>query len=238
MKKFFRAVFVVVLSVLLAFDFYGLWKFKLNGKREEQTASTGDVEVNQNAEANDSSPDDNINYTELTSKTLGAGQKLFIKNIEQDSDGRYAIKGLIFEPFEVSKEDYNSLKNGKSVEILGATYTKKQIKSNNLILKSSDEGAKDFYIKYDTATKKYILKNTDLESEIYQSTEQYVKISVGKGTTFAIDNSGKTENKKIEDVVDTHKNVQEPKEETADVDLCDLTFDKSGVCTKIIEKCI
>lgn len=237
MKKFFKILIIIVIFALLVVDFYGLWKYKLSGTTYE-LASSDDVGPDDVADGDDGDSEDsqdNTNYTELTSASMKNGEKLFIKNIEQLEDKKYEIKGLLYKPYEVSKDDYNALRNGKAVNILGAEYKKDKIQSNNLILKSSDDNAKDYYVKYDTTSKKYVLKDSKTDYEIYTKTEKYVKISVDKGTDFNTEKNGKTEKSKIENVVEKHKNTEEHEEKDEKVSLCTLTFDKKGNCTKIVE---
>ena len=232
MKKFLKIAVIIIVFALLVVDFVGLWKYKLSGKKYELATASDDVAVNEIGE----SDVDTVEYTELTSKTMKNYEKLFIKNIEEES-GKYLIKGLLYQPYEISKEDYTALRAGKSVEIFGISYQQSQIKANNLILKSSDKNAKNYYIKYDTTSKKYILKDTKTDYEIYQSTDKYVKLSVAEGTDFSIEKNGKTEKTKIEKVLETHKNLKEPEKETEKINICTLTFDKKGECTKITETC-
>ena len=231
MKRVIKIIIVLAIFALLVIDFIGLWKYKLSGSKYELEVASDDVALNEVTES------DNINYIDLNSSTMKSTEKLFIKNITKSGDESYEIKGVILEPYEVSKDDYNTLRNGKSVEILGVTYTKSQIKSNNLILKSSDNNAKNYYIKYDTTSKKYILKDSKIECEVYKITENNVKFSVDKGTVFSIEKNGKTEKSTIENVVDSHNDLKVPEEATANLNVCTLTFDKKGNCTKIVEAC-
>ena len=235
MKKVFKVILILIIFALLAIDFWGLWKYKINGKKYELASSEDDAGASE--DAGDSTPDDGIEYVQLTSKTMTSGEKLFIKNIKQTEDGKYNIKGIVFKPYEISKSDYDLLRSGKSVEILGITYTKNQIKSNNLILKSADKNAKSYLIKYDTTSKKYILKDSKTDSEIYESTDKYVEFDVEKGTEFSVQKSGKTVKSKIEAVVTSHQDLEEPKENTSELNVCTVTFDKNEKCRKILEIC-
>ena len=235
MKKVLKILVILVMAVILAIDFVGLWKYKLSGKKYELQNASDDVA----GEASDVGPEEEgIQYEELTSTTLVSLDKLFIKNIEKNEDGTYAIKGLVVRPVEISKEDYTSLKSGKEVEVLGVTYTKKQIKSNNLILKSEDENAKDYYVKYDTISKKYVLKDMSNEASVYEKTDKYVSINVDEDFTFVTDKNGKATKSTIEEMVESHKDMVEPEEATSEINVCVLTFDKSGNCTKLTEYCM
>ncbi|MBQ3409426.1 MAG: hypothetical protein IJH12_09515 [Clostridia bacterium] len=229
MRKVLRIIVILIIVVILVVDFYGLWKFKINGNKYVIETSEEDdsaVEENLGEEAEE--------YEELTSETLADGKVLFIKSIEEADEG-YTIKGVVYEAYEILKDDYTSLKSGESIEILGSTYTKSQIKSNNLILKSSDSSATAYYINYDTTNKKYILKEKETDYIVYKSTKSSVKIDVPEGTTFATIKNGKTSTKKVEDVLDSHKKLEEPEAETGSINTCTLTFNKNGDCTKITE---
>lgn len=234
MKKGLKILVILVMAIILAIDFAGLWKYKLNGKKYELQTASDDVA----GEEYDVGTEESIQYEELTSTTLVSLDKLFIKNIEKNEDGTYEIKGLVVRPVEISNESYTSLKSGKEVEILGVTYTKKQIKSNNIILKSEDENAKDYYVKYDTISKKYILKDTSNEASVYEKTDKYVSINVDEDFSFVTDKNGKTTKSTIEEVVESHKDLAEPEEATSEINVCVLTFDKSGNCTKLTEYCM
>lgn len=231
MKKILKIVIVLVIFVLLIIDFVGLWKYKLSGKKYETATSTENDAV-----VEELPKEDPINYIELDSTTMNSDEVLFIKNIES-KDGKYTVQGIIYTPYEISKDDYTTLRSGESVEILGKTYTKGQIKSNNLVLKASDDNTTDYYVNYNTKTKKYILKENKTDNIVYATTSQYAKVTVEEGTAFSVIENGKTQNKKIEDVIDTHKEQEDPKEETANLNTCVLTFDKNGNCTKIVETC-
>ena len=236
MKKGLKIVIIIVMAVILAIDFIGLWKYKLNGKKYELQTASDDVAAEEHDIGNGT--EESIEYEDLTSTTLTSLDKLFIKNIEKNEDGTYAIKGLVVRLVEISNDSYTSLKSGKEVEILGATYTKKQIKSNNLILKSEDENAKDYYIKYDTISKKYVLKDATNDASVYEKTDKYVSINVDADFSFITDKNGKTTKSTIEKVVESHKDVAEPEEATSKINVCVLTFDKSGKCTKLTEYCM
>lgn len=229
MKKNLKIVVLLVVFVFLIIDFVGLWKYKLSGKKYELATNTEDDAV-----AEELPEEVKIEYINLESATMNSDEVLFIKNIENE-DNKYTVQGLIYTPYEVSKDDYTSLRSGESVEILGKKYTKSQIKSNNLVLKSSDDNTTDYYINYDTKNKKYVLKENKTDNIVYVTTDQHAKVSVAEGTAFSIVENGKTQNKKIEDVVENHKDLKEPEKETASINTCILTFDKSGVCTKIVE---
>ena len=228
MKKVLKIIIIIVVVALLAIDFYGLWKYKLSGKPYVLEADSGDDS------ASEETQQEEIQYEEITSTTLKNGNVLFIKNIEQNNEN-CTVKGVIYEPYEISKDDYNELKSGESVEILGTTYKKNKIKSNNMTLKSTDSSAKDYYINYDTSSQKYILKESKTDYTIYKLVDKNVKIDVAKGTVFATVKNGKTTTSKVEAVADTHSNIEAPEGETASINTCELTFNKNGTCTKITE---
>ena len=176
-----------------------------------------------------------INYEELTSKDFSNGEKLFITNINTDEneEGKYTVKGLIYEEYEFSKEEYNNIKSGKSTtEIFGKEYSKNKLQSSNLTLKSSDNEAGSFYIKYDSTTKKYILKESTTDYTVYKSTEKYVQTSVDGDLDFVIEKNGKKNQSTIAEEEESYKNVEIPTDDIK-INLCELTFNKKGTCTKI-----
>lgn len=234
MKKGLKIFIIIVMAIILAIDFVGLWKYKLSGKKYELQTASDDVA----SEVPDAGAEESIKYEELTNTTLSSIEKLFIKNVEKNEDGTYAVKGLIVKIVEVSKEDYTSLKSGEEVEILGVTYSKKQIKSNNIILKSEDESAKDYYVKYDTASKKYVLKDTNNDASVYEKTDKYVSVNVDADLSFVTDKNGKSTNSTMDEVVESHKDLAEPEEATSEINVCAITFDKGGEPTKITEYCM
>jgi len=230
MKKFFKIVIILIVFVIIGIDFYGLWKYKINGHKYVIETGSDDGEPEE-------PEDDGFEYETLTSEAMSNGEVLFIKNIEE-VDESYEVKGILFKPYEISKDDYQAVKNGEDIELFGESYKKSQIKNNNLILKSTDSGDKKYYITYNTENKKYILYEAEAEAIVYKKTDKNVKVAVKKGTAFATVKNGKTTNKKVEDMIDTHKDLTEPSEDTASINTCTLTFNSSDVCTKITETII
>ena len=224
MKKVLKVLVIIVIVIVLGIDFYGLWKYKLSGKQYV-------IEAESDEDYATEEPQEKIVYEEITSATLVDGKVLFIKNIEESGE-TYTVKGVIYAPCEISKEDYDDLKAGESVEILGTEYTKNRVKSNSMTLKSTESSAKDYYISYD---KKYILKDSETDYTIYKSTEKNVKVEVAKETSFVTVKNGKTTTAKIDSVVEKHTDLTEPDGETGSINTCELTFNKDGECTKIKE---
>ena len=225
MKKVFRIIIILIVVAILAIDFYGLWKYKLKGKQYV-------LETGEDDSADTYVEEDNLE--ELTSEKIEDDEVLFIKNIEQTDDG-YKITGLTYVPYEIEKEDYTSLRNGKTVEILGETYKKYQIRSNNLVIKSAETGNASYYINYNTTSKKYILKDNETDDIVYKATGKEYKLVVAEGTRFVTVKNGKNSNEKIEDVVDSHKDKTAPDGETSEISTCEITFNEDGKCTKITE---
>lgn len=226
MKKVLRIIIIMVVFVILAIDFYGLWKYKLSGKK--YVLETG---------SDDSSEDTYVEedaYEDLTSKTISDDEVFFIKSISKTDDG-YKVIGTVFEPYEVSKTDYTTIRNGGTAEILGESYKKQQIKSNNLIIKSTETSKSNYYINYNATSKKYVLKDKDSDDIVYKSTGKTYKIVVTEETAFVTVKNGKNTNKKIEDIAESYKSKDEPSEATAKISTSVLSFSKNGTCNKITE---
>ncbi|MBR2705181.1 MAG: hypothetical protein IKE91_06915 [Clostridia bacterium] len=224
MKKFFKVIIILIVAAILAIDFYGLWKYKLSGKQyvlETGEDDSADTYVEDDTE-------------ELTSESMEEDEVFFIKNIEKTDEG-YKITGSTYVPYEIEKDDYTSLRNGQSVEILGEAYKKYQIRSNNLVIKSAETGNINYYINYNITSKKYILKDNQTDDIVYKATEKNYKLVVSEGTTFVTVKNGNNSNKKIEDVVDSHQDKTAPEEETSEISTCTITFNSNGTCTKITE---
>lgn len=239
MKKALKWIFFVILIVIFAIDVAGFWKYKLKKSNNTQTQVATSAEGESDATPEETNQKKNIEYTELTSKKFSNGEKLFIKNISEESDGVYEIKGLIYEECRITSEEYKNLKSGKStIEILGVEYSKDKIESNNIKLKSSDEKAKKLYIKYDSKTKKYIVKDSTKNNSLYKPSENYVKVSVSESLEFDVVQNGKTNKQTVKSAVSTHSNISNPKEDEESINLSTLTFNKKGVCTKITEASI
>lgn len=236
-KTVIKWIFIIICGVILIIDFVGFWKYKVKGTKYE-IATNADAT---NDAVNDTDIEENIEpeieYEELTSKDFSDGEKLFITNINKDEneEDKYIIKGLIYEEYEFSKEEYNNLKSGKNtVEIFGKTYSGDKMKSNNLTLKSSNSDAESFYIKYDTQTKKYILKESTTDYIVYKSTEKYVQTTVEDELDFVIEKNGKKNESTIKNEEEFYKNIKIPTDKIK-IDLCKLTFNKKGVCIKIVK---
>ena len=148
MKKVIKIIIILVIVAILAIDFYGLWKYKLSGKQYVLETSEGEPE--------DTYVEEDDNIEELTSSSLADDEVLFIKNIEKTNEG-YKITGSSYVPYEIDKDDYTSLRNGQSIDILGESYKKYQIRSNNLVVKSAETGNTNYYINYNVTSKKYII---------------------------------------------------------------------------------
>ena len=226
MKKVFKIIIILVVAVILGIDFYGLWKYKLSGKQYVLETSEGEPE--------DTYVEEDDNIEELTSSSLADDEVLFIKNNEKGDNG-YKVTGSVLEPYEVSKEDYTSLRDGKEVEILGETYKKSQIRSNNLVVKSTESGKTNYYVNYNVTSKKYVLKDNETDEVVYKSTGKSYKLNVAEGTTFVTVKNGKNINKKIEDVAESYSSKEEPSEATANISTSTITFGTNGNCSKIIE---
>lgn len=206
----------------------------------KKSTSSVSAPITQN-QSDDSSKDSNeekesITYKEATSKNFSKGEKLFIKNIEQNSEKEYIIQGIIYKEYEVKKEEYDKVKSGKlSINILGIEYSKDKMQSNNLKLKSTDENAEDLYIKYNSKTQKYIVIDSTTDYTIYQTEKEYVQITVSGSSQFIIEKNGKSTKKTVKDVKDLYKDIKE-QDETLKINLATLIFNKKGVCTSISEK--
>lgn len=234
MKKVVKWIFIVILFIILVIDMYGFWKHKLNGTKYVTSASS---DTSDSAEESDSEQNENIKieYSELKSTDFTNGEKLFITDIEAEEKNMYTIKGLIYEEYEITQQEYNDLKNGKSsIEIFNIEYTKDKIQSNNLKLKSSDENAESFYIKYNSSTKKYILKDSTTDNSVYKPTEDYVKTTVSEKLSFIIQKNKKTQNLTVKDVAKDHIKLQPPKD-TVKINYSTIEFSKKGEITKITE---
>lgn len=225
MKKVFKIIIILVVAVILAIDFYGLWKYKLSGKQYV-------LESESDEGSEDTYVEDSLE--DLTEDKLAADSVFFIKSIEKGDNG-YKVTGSVLEPYEVSKEDYTSLRDGKEVEILGETYKKSQIRSNNLVVKSTESGKTNYYVNYNVTSKKYVLKDNETDEVVYKSTGKSYKLNVAEGTTFVTVKNGKNINKKIEDVAESYSSKEEPSEATANISTSTITFGTNGNCSKIIE---
>ena len=172
---------------------------------------------------------------ELSTKNFVTGERLFITDITEENNGTYAVKGLVYDEYQITKDEYDKLKAGTSTtEIFGIEYSKDKITSNNLKLKSTDEKAENLYIKYDSKTKKYILKDSKTDYSVYKTTEKYVQTTVDGSVEFDIVKNGKTTKKTVKAVASSYNKVSIPKD-TIKINLSAITFNKKGICSKITE---
>ena len=227
MKKVFKWIFIIGVVVILAIDIAGFWKYKL--KTNNSNVATTAEPIQALEEQNN-----DIEYIELTSNDFKNGEKLFITDITSEEEGKYTVKGIIYEEYTVTKDEYNKIKKGTAVNIFDIEYTKDQIQSNNLKLKSTNENAYDLYITYSSKYKKYIVKDRTTDYSVYKSTDKYVKLVVDDDLDFVEEKNGKTNKTTVKDVEGSHKNLSEP-ENTIKVNISTLTFNKKGICTKITE---
>ena len=235
MKNAIKWIFFAIVIVILAIDIAGFWKYKLKKTSSVTTLSTSSENETVNDSASNNEIKEQIEYKEAESKNFVNGEKLFITDIKKEDDGKYTVKGLIYEQYEVTKDEYTKLKNAKSnIEILGIEYSKDKIQSNNLKLKSSNENAENLYIKYDTKTKKYVLKDSTTDYSLYKKTEKYVQISVSEQLEFDIVKNGKTNKQTVKSIADSYKDITIP-EDAVKINLSTITFNKSGKCIKIVE---
>ncbi|MBO5349514.1 MAG: hypothetical protein J6A89_06840 [Clostridia bacterium] len=228
MKNAIKWIFIAICVVILAIDFIGFWKYKLKGSTNETPTSTQPVQ--------DAAPE--ISYEELTSENFENGEKIFITNIKlnENEENKYIVKGRIYEEYEITKEEYNNIKSGEStIEIFGTEYSKDKIQSNNLKLKTSNEEAENFYIKYDSKTKKYLLKQSSTNYTVYKETEKYVQTTVDGDLDFIIQKNGKKNQSTIEEQAESYENIEIPTG-VITTNLSELTFNKKGICTKITKE--
>lgn len=229
MKKVIRWIFIIVVLIIFAIDIAGFWKYKLK-KNTNQVAAV--PEISQEPENKD--PYAGIEFVDLKSSDFKNKEKLFITNIEKDENEKYIIKGIIYEQYTVTKEEYNKIKNGTSVKIFGSEYKKDTIKLNNLNLKSADENSYDLYITYDAKSNKYVVKDKTTDYNIYKTTNKYVKLLVDEDFVFVEEKNGRSNESTVKEVEETHKNLI-VEENSIKVNISTLTFDKKGICTKITE---
>lgn len=229
MKKIFKWIFIVILVIIFGIDIMGLYKYKLKKNSNQVVANPEIIQEPENQE-----PYASIEYADLTSSDFKNSEKLFITDIESNEIGQYTIKGIIFEEYTVTKEEYNKIKNGTSVKILNKEYKKDTIKSNNLNLKSTEEDAYDLYITYDNKNKKYVIKDKTTDYSVYKPTEKYVKLVVNENLTFIEEKNGRSVENTVKDIAESHKNLLIP-ENALKINICTLTFDKNGKCKKITE---
>lgn len=227
MKKVFKWIFIIVVVVILAIDIAGFWKYKLKTNNSDVATTAEPIQALEEQ-------NNDIEYIELTSNDFKNGEKLFITDITSEEEGKYTVKGIIYEEYTVTKEEYNKIKKGTAVNIFDIEYTKDQIQSNNLKLKSTNENAYDLYITYSSKYKKYIVKDRTTDYSVYKSTDKYVKLVVDDDLDFVEEKNGKTNKTTVKDVEESHKNLSEP-ENTIKVNISTLTFNKKGICTKITE---
>lgn len=231
MKKAIKWIFIIICVAILAIDFAGFWKYKLKGTKYEIATTAAPQED----AATEEIVEPEIEYTQLNSKNFSNGEKLFITNINLDENDntKYIVQGCIYEEYEITKKEYDNIKSGKStIKIFNSEYSKDKIQSNNLKLKSSDNEAESLYIKYDSKTKKYILKESTTDYIVYKQTEKYVQTSIDGNVGFVIEKNGKKNQSTVKKEAESHNNIEIP-EDTIKINLSSLTFDKKGKCTKI-----
>ena len=78
MKKALKWIFFVILIVIFAIDVAGFWKYKLKKSNNTQTQVATSAEGESDATPEETNQEENIEYTELTSKKFSNGEKLFI----------------------------------------------------------------------------------------------------------------------------------------------------------------
>ena len=161
MKKAIKWIFFAIIIVIFAIDVAGFWKYKLKKSNNSTVAQVESEEQTPDKGPDNSTTNNEVEYVELSTKNFVTGERLFITDITEENNGTYAVKGLVYDEYQITKDEYDKLKAGTSTtEIFGIEYSKDKITSNNLKLKSTDEKAENLYIKYDSKTKKYILKDS------------------------------------------------------------------------------
>lgn len=233
MKNAIKWTFFIILIGIFAIDVAGLWKYKIKGLKND-TVAKATVQTEEQA---DVAPEEEIEieYNEITSTTFSDGEKMFITNIVTEDEENYKVQGLKYKQYEVTKEEYNNLKEGKStINIFGIEYSKDSTSAGNIILKSSDENAKSYYIKHDTKNKKYILMSSTTDYTVYESEEEYYEITVSGDLEFEIIKNGKTTESTVKEVAQSYNDIEIP-EDTSKINSSEFLFNKKGVCTKITE---
>lgn len=232
MKKVFKWVFIVIIVAVFAIDMAGFWKFKLKGSKNKSTvANDSSTGIISNEEQLQQEPEKE--YKELSSSDMTSLDRMFIRNIEETIDG-FEVKGIKFSEVQVTKAEYDKLKNGETVEIMDIVYSKDKIMANNLILKSDDVNAKKLYIKQDVSTKKYQVIDYDSDFVVYKNEDECIKVTINGNTPFSIITNGKETKKTVAAVSDSYKDVKVP-EDISKLNLATITFNKKGVCSAIKE---
>lgn len=235
MKKAIKWIFFAIIIVIFAIDVAGFWKYKLKKSNNSTVAQVETEEQTPDKGPDNSITNNEIEYVELSTKNFVTGERLFITDITEENNGTYAAKGLVYDEYQITKDEYDKLKAGTStIEIFGIEYSKDKITSNNLKLKSTDEKAENLYIKYDSKTKKYILKDSKTDYSVYKATEKYVQTTVDGSVEFDIVKNGKTTKKTVKAVASSYNKVSIPKD-TIKINLSAITFNKKGICSKITE---
>jgi hypothetical protein len=236
MKKVIKWIFIVIFVAIFAIDMYGFWKYKLSQKSYSSTSITTNNEDVGSQEDVEVSEEEQIEYAELTSANFSNGEKLFITNIvDSDEEGKSIVQGLIYEEYEITKNEYDNIKNGKSsIEIFNIEYTKDKIQSNNLKLKSSDENAESLYIKYDSTTKKYVVKDSTTNYSVYKPTENYVQATVSENLQFIVEKNKTLQTQTVKDVMQDHIKLTPPVDEVK-INYSTIEFSKNGEISKITE---
>ena len=237
MKKVIRAILLIVIFVVLAIDIFGVWKYKLNGTEYvSYSPPDSDAEVLDNTELENVFDDSDIEYEELSSKDFWADEKLFIIDIEEAPEqNEYTIKGLIYEEYAITWQEYNDLKNNDGeIEIFGVVYTKDKVQSNNLMLKSEYDDSESFYIKYNATTQKYIIKDSTTDYCLYKATEKYVTTTISANIPFVVQKNNKSEKLTVADVAETHTKIIPP-ENQVKINYSTIDFSRQGGIVKITE---
>ena len=232
MKKAIKWIFFAIIIVIFAIDVAGFWKYKLKKSNNSTVAQVESEEQTPDKGPDNSTTNNEVEYVELSTKNFVTGERLFITDITEENNGTYAVKGLVYDEYQITKDEYDKLKAGTSTtEIFGIEYSKDKITSNNLKLKSTDEKAENLYIKYDSKTKKYILKDSKTDYSVYKATEKYVQTTVDGSVEFDIVKNGKTIKKTVKAVASSYNKVSIPKD-TIKINLSAIKFNKKGICSK------
>lgn len=214
-------IIIIVLIVLAGVGFSAYRLGKNKGKEDTQAMNENNTVNNtisnktENTHNNDTTTIE-TKYTQITD-AIPADERLSVTNVEKEN-GKYLIQGVIYSDYTITKQEFDDLKNGKTIMISQEEYkytTKNDEGITGDYLENKSQKYVAFHIeRLDSNT--YVIYRTAQFETIWTATDKYVQIELDPSTKFTnyvetdkpIQDGEVMTLEKAYDLFDYHKSMQ------------------------------
>lgn len=223
-------IITILVLVVIAGVGFGAYKIGEN-KSKENTQATNTV----NNETENKSDASVIEYEKITA-TLSGIQGLYITSIEENN-GKYLIKGVIYDEYVLTASEFEAIKNGKTIELVTSgdtkqlSYTSKNNDQNGDYLIEKNMESPLYQITY--KENNYVIKVMAQLSDVRQLTDKYMEIELDGTVKIVDEDDNSVINSTVKELYDSFNYVK-PVEETNPEPIYNFKFE-NGECTAIYQ---